>query len=83
MSEQLLVSTAWLAAHGNDADVRIVDVRGHVLPPGAPLPHYYAHRAEYEESHIPGAVFVDWTQDIVEPGSPSQDVAGPERYAAL
>nr|MCU0513393.1 sulfurtransferase [Anaerolineae bacterium] len=25
----------------------------------------------------------DWTQDIVEPGSPSQDVAGPERYAAL
>jgi thiosulfate/3-mercaptopyruvate sulfurtransferase len=28
-------------------------------------------------------VFVDWTQDIVEPGSHSLDVANPERYAAL
>ncbi len=78
-----LVTTAWLADHLHDADVRILDIRGHVLPADAPLPHYYAHRAEYDAAHIPNALFVDWTQDIVEPNSLSQDIADPERFAAL
>lgn len=83
MTEQLLVTTDWLAAHLDDPQLRIVDIRGRVLPPTEPLPHYYAHRDLYEVSHIPGAVFVDWTDDIVEPGSHAYDVAHPERYAAL
>ena len=63
--------------------MRIVDMRGAVLPPSDPPPHYLSDRAGYEEAHIPNAVFVDWQADIVEPGSPSNDVASAERFAAL
>ncbi len=83
MTEQLLVTTDWLAEHLDNAQLRIIDIRGKVLPPTEPLPHYYAHRDQYNAAHIPGAVFVDWTDDIVEPGSHAYDVANPERYAAL
>ena len=27
--------------------------------------HYEGARDEYEQSHIPGAVYIDWTKDIV------------------
>jgi thiosulfate/3-mercaptopyruvate sulfurtransferase len=83
MTDNLLVTTDWLAQHLHDENLRIVDIRGHILPASEPLPHYFAHHAEYEASHIPGAVFVDWTTDIVEPDSPSYDVANPQRYQAL
>lgn len=78
-----LVSTDWLAEHLNDPNLRIVDIRGRVIPADQPLPHYYAHREQYLESHLPGAVFVDWTKDIVDPESKSQDIASPERFAAF
>ncbi len=83
MSEQLFVSTEWLEAHLDDDNLRIVDIRGHVLPASEPPPHYFSHRDDYDEAHIPGAVFIDWTEDIIEPDSPSYDVASPLRYAAL
>lgn len=79
----LIVSTEWLAEHLHDSNLRIIDIRGHVLPASEPLPHYFAHHTEYLDSHIPGAVFVNWTTDIVQPGSLSQDIAGPEQFAAL
>lgn len=78
-----LVSTSWLEKHLNDPDIRIVELRGKALPPTDPPPHYFTDRAGYEAGHIPDAQFVDWQVDIVEPGSPSNDVAGPERFAAL
>ncbi len=81
----VLVSTEWLAARLGDAGeagVRIVDVRGKVLPPGS-KPRYLAKRADYDSGHIPGAVFVDWTRDIVDPGDPvPMQVAGPGPFAA-
>lgn len=84
MTEQLLVTTDWLAAHLQDSDLRIVDIRGHVLPATEPPPHYFNHRADYERSHIPGAVFVDWVQEITDPNDPHHaQIAKPERYAAL
>lgn len=83
MTTQNLVTTQWLAAHLDDDKLRVVDIRGRVLPASEPPPHYFSHRAAYDEAHIPGAVFVDWMTDIVEPGSPANDVASPERYAAL
>lgn len=83
MNEQLLVGTAWLAEHLGDAHLRIVDIRGHVLSASEPPPHYHSHRSDYDTAHIPGAVFVDWTADIVEPDSTTYDVANPQRYAAL
>lgn len=78
-----LVTTAWLERHLGERDIRIVELRGAVLPPTEPPPHYLTDRAGYEKAHIPNAVFVDWQVDIVEPGSPSNDVAAPGRFSAL
>lgn len=78
-----LVTTAWLAEHLTDDNLRIVDIRGRVIPASEPAPHYFSHHEEYQKSHIPGAVFMDWTSDIVEPGSSTYDVVNPERYAEL
>jgi thiosulfate/3-mercaptopyruvate sulfurtransferase len=83
MSDNLLVTTDWLEQHLNEPNLCVVDIRGRVKPASEPPPHYFAHRAEYDESHIPGAVFVDWTTDIVEPGSISYDVTNPQRYKEL
>jgi thiosulfate/3-mercaptopyruvate sulfurtransferase len=83
MMDALFVSTQWLDNHLDSNHLRIVDIRGHVLPASEPPPHYYSHGDDYNEAHIPGAVFIDWTEDIVEPGSPSYDIASPLHYAAL
>jgi thiosulfate/3-mercaptopyruvate sulfurtransferase len=70
----VLVSTAWLAAHLDAPDVRVVDIRGRVLPPppkGVTGGSRYApKREDYDASHVPGAVFVDWTRDIIDPSDP-------------
>ena len=63
-------------------DLRIVDVRGVVLPPGN-RPRYLPKRGDYDAAHIPGAVFVDWTRDIVDPDDPVPvQIARPEAFAA-
>lgn len=76
-----IVSSTWLAEHLDDPQVRIIDIRGRVLPPDQALPHYYAHHEAYLASHIPNALFVDWRVDIVDPDSASMDIAKPERFA--
>ena len=81
--ESPLVSTAWLESRLTDPAMRVVELRGAVLPPTEPPPHYFTDREGYERAHIPGALFVDWQVDFSEPGSPSNDVASPERFAAL
>jgi thiosulfate/3-mercaptopyruvate sulfurtransferase len=82
--QDLLVSTEWLRTHLNDPKLRIIDIRGHVLPANAPLPHYYNHKDAYRISHIPGAVFVDWVKEITDPADPRHaQIAKPERYAAV
>jgi len=48
-----LVSTAWLAEHLDAPDVRVVDGSWH-MPAAKRDP-----KAEYEQAHIPGAVFFD------------------------
>jgi thiosulfate/3-mercaptopyruvate sulfurtransferase len=84
VSENLLVSTEWLADHLNDSNLRVVDIRGHVLPASQPLPHYFNHQADYAKSHIPGAVFVDWVNEITDPADPRHaQIAPPERFAAV
>lgn len=78
-----IVSTTWLAEHLHDDNLRVVDIRGNVLPATQPPPHYFSHREAYNESHIPNALFVDWMVDIVEPESPSNDVLSVERFVTL
>lgn len=75
-----LVSVEWLAA--NMRDVRIVDVRGEVRPVGEPN-RYRPKRAAYDEGHITGAFFVDWTRDIVNVNDPVPvQIAKPEHFAS-
>ncbi|CAM9718375.1 unnamed protein product [Chrysoparadoxa australica] len=59
------VTTEWLAEHLGD--VKLLDVRGVVLKEqqGDLIKTEYAGlQGDYVDSHIPGAVFVDWTKDI-------------------
>jgi thiosulfate/3-mercaptopyruvate sulfurtransferase len=80
----LLVDTGWLADHLGASSLAVVDIRGSIKPPTVPAPHYAAKRDAYQEAHIPGAVFVDWTEDIIEPTAPvHMTLAGPARFKAL
>src|SRR5215207_5633662 len=83
-----LVGTDWLKEHLNDPDLRVVDIRGYVkkadLGDGRQRAEYLAAANEYDEAHIPGAVFVDWTSDITDPDDPvSVQIAPPERFAEV
>lgn len=83
-----LATTEWLAEHLEDPDLRVVDIRGYVkktdLGDGRQSAEYLAAKDEYEESHIPGAVYVDWTTDITDPEDPiPAQLAPPERFKAL
>ncbi len=84
MADPWLVSTDWLQEHLADPNLRIVDIRGHVLPATEPPPHYFNHRDDYLKSHIPGAVFVDWVHEITDPADPRHaKIAKPERYESV
>jgi thiosulfate/3-mercaptopyruvate sulfurtransferase len=84
LPEGPLVSVEWLAAHTDNPLVRVVDMRGLVLPPSAPKPHYFARHDDYAAGHIPGAVYIDWTQDIVDLDDPViNQIAPPEKIARV
>jgi thiosulfate/3-mercaptopyruvate sulfurtransferase len=81
-----LVTTAWLQEHLGDPRVRILDIRGYVatrpVGPGVEEATYRGAPEEYAAGHIPGAVFVDWTKDIVDPSDPvPAQIARPEAFA--
>jgi thiosulfate/3-mercaptopyruvate sulfurtransferase len=82
----LLVSTDWLDKHLDDPGIRVVDMRGYVitrpLEPGVEEADYRGAREEYLAGHIPGAVYIDWTRDIVDLDDPIPvQIAPPERFA--
>ena len=78
----VVVSTSWLAANLGNPGIRIIDVRGKVLPPGS-HPRYLAKRSDYDRGHIPSAAFVDWTRDIVDLADPVPvQLAPPDAFAA-
>jgi thiosulfate/3-mercaptopyruvate sulfurtransferase len=83
-----LVTTDWLAGHLQDEDVRVVDIRGYVkktdLGGGRQEAEYVGARDEYDEAHVPGAVYVDWTSDITDPDDPvPAQIAPPNRFAEV
>jgi thiosulfate/3-mercaptopyruvate sulfurtransferase len=83
-----LAQTEWLAEHLDEPGIRIVDIRGYVkkrdLGDGRQEAEYLAARDEYDEAHIPGAVYVDWTHDIIDPEDPVPvQLAPPDRFSAL
>ena len=75
-----LVETTWLAAHLQDPNLRIVDMRGYVRTSerdGVQEAHYVGARDEYEQAHIPGASYIDWTSDIVDSDDPIEAQIAP------
>lgn len=84
--EGSLVTTDWLEARLGDPGVRVVDIRGYVvtkaIAPGVEEATYRGAPEEYRAGHIPAAVFVDWTRDIIDPTDPvPAQVAAAERFA--
>lgn len=85
-SSELIITTDELAERFNDPNIRVVDIRGYVITsqvePGVEEARYRGAPEEYAAGHIPGAVFVDWTKDIVDPDDPvPAQIAPPERFA--
>src|SRR4051812_37699730 len=81
-----LVSTEWLDDHLGAPSLRVVDIRGYVksIDLGHRVQHadYLAARDEYDARHIPGSVYVDWTQDIIDPDNPVKvQIAPPKAFA--
>ena len=82
-----LVTTRWLADRLGSPELRVVDMRGHVrtraVAEGVDEADYVGARDEYLAGHIPGAVYVDWTSDIVDPDDPvPAQIAPAEREPA-
>ena len=83
-----LVDTGWLQGRLEDPGLRVVDIRGYVkktdLGDGRQRAEYLPAREEYDEAHVPGAVFVDWTRDITDPEDPvPAQISPPARFADL
>ena len=75
------VEVAWLAMHLDDPRVRIVDARS--MPHGAQV-DMPDGREQYAGGHIPGAVHLDYADDLADPATPyATRVAPPERFAAV
>src|SRR4051794_21187262 len=88
MEPDLLVTTDWLEEHLADPELRVVDMRGYVttrpLEPGVEEATYRGAFEEYLAGHIPGAVYVDWTKDIIDPDDPvPAQIAPPARFAEI
>ena len=85
--DRFLVETDWLAGHLYDPHLRIVDMRGYVRTSeenGVQTAQYVGARDEYEQGHIPGAVYIDWSRDIVDlDDAVEAQIAPPERFAEV
>lgn len=74
-----LVSAAWLQDRINDPNVRIIDVRWYLTEP-------QRGRQEYQQSHIPRAIFVDLDTDLAAPrgsGPGRHPLPKPEDFQAV
>jgi thiosulfate/3-mercaptopyruvate sulfurtransferase len=71
---ELLASTEWLADQLGRPELRILDVRWR--PDGS-------GRSAFAAGHIPGAVYLDWRADLIDPSDTGDAMllAGPEQVA--
>ncbi len=86
MSISPLVTADWLADQLHDPNIRVLDIRGFVTTratePGVEVATYRGAPEEYAAGHIPGALFVDWTTDIVDLDDPvTAQLARPDDFA--
>lgn len=90
LRETHLVETDWLAERlkQGDSTLRVVDMRGYVhtqtRDDGYQTATYVGAPEEYAKSHVPGAIYLDWTRDIVDENDPvPAQAAPPEKIARL
>ncbi len=80
-----LVEPDWLVEHLQDERIRVVDMRGYVrtvMHDTVQEALYVGAFDDYQQEHIPGAVYLDWTSDIVDEADPVEaQVASPEQFA--
>jgi thiosulfate/3-mercaptopyruvate sulfurtransferase len=85
-----IVSTAWLAEHLSDPDLRVFDCTTYLLyETGTGRPYRVeSGRADYDRGHIPGSAFIDLQADLSDAAAktnfmmpPIEDLA--HRFAAL
>ncbi len=86
MTEQSIVTTDWLEQHLQDPNVRVLDIRGTVvtkeIAPNVDKADYRGLPEAFLEGHIPGASFVDWTKDVIDPDDPVPvQIAPADRFA--
>jgi len=73
------VEVAWLVEHLGDPRVRLVDARS--TPHGAAV-DMASGREQYAAGHLPGAVHLDYADDLSDPATPyAARVAPPQRFA--
>ena len=65
---EYLVTTEWLAERLDDPGVRVVDCR---------FAFDRDCRQDYEEFHIPGAVYLNWSTDLSDPNHPVDSMIAP------
>ena len=74
MAQEFLVTTDWLAERLDEPGIRIVDCR---------FSFERDCRADYDDAHIPGAVYLDWSKDLTDLEHPvSGMIASPEVVSA-
>lgn len=79
----LFVEIEWVAQHRADPNLRLIDARS--TPHGAPGANVGpSGRERYAAEHLPGAVFLDYAEDLHDPATPyAARVAPPERFAEV
>jgi thiosulfate/3-mercaptopyruvate sulfurtransferase len=73
--QEFLVSTDWLEQRLDDPSIRIIDCR-----------YAFDHdcRLDYDESHIPGAVYLNWDSELSDPNNAvAFMIAPPEQVKAV
>ncbi|MBL8380650.1 MAG: sulfurtransferase [Burkholderiales bacterium] len=66
---ELLADTAWLAAHLDDADLRVFDCTTILKPDASGALQAISGRADFERGHIPGARHIELQQDLSDKAS--------------
>lgn len=80
--EAPFVDVAWVREHATDPNLRIVDTRS--TPHGAPGVAAPSGAERYASGHVPGAVHLDYADDLADPATPyATRVAPPERFARI
>ena len=71
---EAIVSTAWLAEHGEAPELRLFDCTTYLryLDDGADAPYRVeSGRADYDAGHLPGAAFLDLQADLSDNDAPA------------